>query len=292
MIANVITWAQLAPNQTHGFGNGRLLTFTYTQNFSCVHVPGSDLNFNGVPAQSDPGEFQTPICVPVTEPPIDPTGGDIKHTAHLYVLIPMFSVDNDTDPSHAMPCPSPARPGELCGTALGQKLISAFGFLPEAWKARVNAAITTQCPDPNNPVPGTCTMHASSVDLSQTLAALGKGPSPATGNLFVPTPNHSHVVDNSRVNAGQIWWEVRPVLLMNQADWPAADGSTGITSASVMDAAETAGRAVEVGSNFFLFFGSQMSNHAAHMHAVPSMTRLSEQNAARNDRAVDAQMKE
>jgi hypothetical protein len=136
-------WAQLAPNQTHGFGNGRLVTFTYTQNFSCIHVPLSDLNFSGVPAQSDPGEFQMPICVPVTEPPIDPTGKDIKHTAHLYVLIPMFSADGDKDPSHAMQCPSPARPGELCGAALGSKLIEAFGFLPEAWKAKVNPVITT-----------------------------------------------------------------------------------------------------------------------------------------------------
>jgi hypothetical protein len=104
-------------------------------------------------------------------------------------------------------------------------------------------------------------MHASSVDLSQTLAALGKSPNPPTANVFVPTPNHSHVVDNSRVNTGAIWWEVRPVLVMNQADWPAADGSSGITSSSKMDAVEAAGRAIEVGSNFFLFFGS-----TDHMH--------------------------
>src|SRR5437762_13175615 len=73
-------------------------------------------------------------------------------------------------------------------------------------------------------------MHASSVDLSVTLAALGKAPNPPTGNIFVPTPNHSHVIDNSRVNALPIWWEVRPVLIMNQGDWPSADGSSGITS--------------------------------------------------------------
>jgi hypothetical protein len=28
--------AQLAPNQTNGFGNGRLVAFTYLQNFDCV----------------------------------------------------------------------------------------------------------------------------------------------------------------------------------------------------------------------------------------------------------------
>jgi len=222
-----------------------------------------DLDFNGILAQSDPEEMQTPICQPITEPTQDPAGGDIKHTAHLYVLLPMFSVDGDQDPNDAIPCPKTSRPGELCGPALGQTLVSLFGFIPEAWKAKVNPAITTQCPDPSHAVPGTCTMHASTVDLSKTLIALGKAPAPSTAPVFVPTPNHSHVVDNSRVNAGAIWWEVRPVLVMNQSDWPAADGSSGITSSQKMDDAETAGRAVEVGSNFFLFFSSK---EAAHMH--------------------------
>lgn len=250
----------LAPNQTNGFGNDRLVTFTYLQNFDCVDQPTLDLDFNGIPAQSDPNEMQTPICQAVTEPTQDPTGGDLKHTAHLYVLIPMFSVDKDTNASDAMPCPDGGRPGELCGPALGEALIKAFGFVPEAWKAKVNSAITTQCPDPNNPVPGTCTMHASSVDLSQTLAALGKAPNPPTAPIFVPTPNHSHVVDNGRVNTKPIWWEVRPVLVMDQSDWPAADGSSGITSSKKMDEAEAAGRAIEVGSNFFLFFQSRLSS--------------------------------
>ena len=148
--------AQLAPNQTNGFGNGRLVTFTYLQNFDCVDQPTMDLDFNHILAQSDPNEMQTPICQAVTEPTEDPTGGDLKHTAHLYVLIPFFTVDGDRDPSHAMDCPDVPRPGELCGVALGNALISTFGFLPEAWKKHVNPAITTQCPDPNNPVAGTC----------------------------------------------------------------------------------------------------------------------------------------
>jgi hypothetical protein len=250
---------QLAPNQTHGFGNGSLITFTYLQNFDCVDQPLLDLDFNGIKAQSDPNEMQTPICQVVTEPTADPTGGSIKHTAHLYVLVPMFSVDHDTNPAGAMACPNGGRPGELCGTALGNALISLFGFVPEAWKTKVNPAITTQCPDPNNAVPGTCTMHASSVDLSELLFAVGKTGSP-TAPVFVPTPNHSHVVDNSRVNTQPIWWEVRPVLIMFESDWPAADGSSGITSAKAMDDAEAAGRAIEVGSNFFLFFSSGLSS--------------------------------
>jgi hypothetical protein len=252
--------AQLAPNQTLGFGNDRIVTFTYQQNFDCVDEPQLDLDFNGVKAQSDPHEMQTPICQAITEPGHDPAGGDIRHTAHLYVLVPMFG--SDTNPADAMPCPDGGRPGELCGSKLGEALVSIFGFVPEAWKT--TPSVSTQCPDASNGTPGTCTMHASSVDLSVLLAAIGKAPDPPTQPIFVPTPNHSHVVDNSRVNAGAIWWQVRPVLVMDPHDWPAADGSSGITSSTAMDAAEEAGRAVEVGSNFFLFFSSQLAAHAMH----------------------------
>ena len=253
------TSAQLASNQTEGFGNGRVVTFTYLQSFDCVDEPALDLDFNGIKAESDPNEMQTPICQVITEPARDPAGGDLKHTAQLYVLVPMFG--SDTNPADAMPCPDGGRPGELCGPDLGNALINLFGFIPEAWKTK--PAVATQCPDPNNPVPGTCTMHASSVDLSVLLATLGKIANPPQGNVFLPTPNHDHIVDNSRVNTGPIWWQVRPVLIMDPRDWPAADGSSGLTSASAMDAAESAGRAVEVGSNFFLFFSSRM-NAAMH----------------------------
>src|SRR5215472_290913 len=116
-------FGQLAANQTNGFGNGRLVTFTYLQNFDCVDQPTLDLDFNKILAQSDPNEMQTPICQPITEPTADPTGGDIKQTAHLYVLIPMFSVDNDQHASDAMDCPNGGRPGELCGPILGARLI-------------------------------------------------------------------------------------------------------------------------------------------------------------------------
>ena len=108
-------------------------------------------------------------------------------------------------------------------------------------------------------------MHASSVDLSVLLATLGKIASPPASNVFLPTPNHDHIVDNSRTNTKPIWWQVRPVLVMDPADWPTPDGSSGLTSATAMDAAEEAGRAVEVGSNFFLFFSSRM-NQAMHHH--------------------------
>jgi hypothetical protein len=43
-------WAQLAPNQTNGFGNRKVVTFTYLQNFDCVDEPTLDLDFNGIKA--------------------------------------------------------------------------------------------------------------------------------------------------------------------------------------------------------------------------------------------------
>ena len=243
----------LAPNQTLGFGNDKLLTFTYEQNFACIHQPTDDLDFNGIMADADPGEFQRPICQVATEPKIGPTGAAIKHVAHIYVLVPMFSVDSDQNSADAISCTNqPA--GTVCGPTLGDFLKSAFGAIPEGFKT--TPLVSTQCPDPGLP-PGTCTMHTSRLDLAPALAALGKIPSPATANIFTPTPNHSHVIDNGLVkHKNPIWWEVRPVLVLDQADWPAADGSSGITSVKKMDAAEKAGNAVEVPSNFFLFFSS------------------------------------
>jgi len=139
---------QLANDQTHGFGANRLVTFTYLQNFDCVDQPRLDLDFNGVPAESDPNEMQVPICQPVTEPTQDPTGGKIEKTAHLYVLVPMFSVDNDQNPEDAMPCPNGGRRGELCGRRLGEVLIKLFGAIPEAWKAKVNPRSQRNAPTP------------------------------------------------------------------------------------------------------------------------------------------------
>jgi hypothetical protein len=47
------------------------------------------------------------------------------------------------------------------------------------------------------------------------------------------------------------------VLVLNQSDWPAQDGSSGITSVAAIEAAEKAKAAVQAPSNFFLFFSSQ-----------------------------------
>ena len=88
-------------NQTQGFGAGEVLTLTYTQNFDCIDQPADDLDYNHIRAAMDPGEMQTPICVVGTQPTINPPGqigNPADTTAPLYVLVPMFSVDNDQNP--------------------------------------------------------------------------------------------------------------------------------------------------------------------------------------------------
>jgi hypothetical protein len=243
-------------NQTEGFGAGKLLKFNYTQNFDCVQQPGDNLNFNKKQAASDPNETQVPICQAGIDPLINPPGKLGKASATtdpIYVLIPMFSVDNDQNPDDAISCRDVIQ-GTLCGPDLGRTLISLFGALPEAFKAKPSVAV--QCPDPGAR-PGTCTMHASRVDLAPVLASLGLIPNPPAANVFVPTPNHSHVLDNEDINLHAEWWQVLPVLVMKKKDWPAADASSGITSVAKLDEAEGNGRAIQAPSNFFLYFGSR-----------------------------------
>lgn len=257
-------WPQeqsLAPNQTEGFSAGNLVKFTYQQNFDCVDQPRDDLDYNGKLAQSDSGEMQTPICQAGIQPTMDPSGADARHTAILYVLVPMFSINNDQNPDDAMPCPPGVRTDTLCGRALGTALIRLFGAVPEAYKTK--PLVFTDCPNPDSPA-GTCTMHASTVDLGRVLVALHKLPPPA-GNVFLPTPNHSHVIANDRANTRRaIWWEVVPVLVTNAAYWPSENGSRGITSVDSLKRAEATNDAVQVPSNFFLFFSSQKMKDMHH----------------------------
>jgi hypothetical protein len=250
--------AVLHPNQTEGFGANKRLLFTYTQNFDCVDQPGDDQDFDRKKAQTDPDEMQIPICQAGIENTVNPKGKTGKAgdtTDHLYVLVPMFSVDNDQNPDDAISCQADTLPGTLCGPALGAALIKLFGAVPEGFKDK--PLVFTQCPD-NGGRPGTCTMHATRVDLAPLLAQLGLIGKPPTANVFVPTPNHSHVLDDDDIRLMAEWWQVRPILVMDKRDWPPQDGSSGITSSEKMDAAEKAGRAIEAPSNFFLFFSSHV----------------------------------
>lgn len=243
------------PNQTLGYGNGKILEFTYSENFDCVDQPTEDLNFNGLLAQVDPSEMYIPICQPGNAATtFDPTGAPVRKTAKLYVIIPFFSSTNDTNPDDAIPCPATPIPGEVCGPALGNFLVGAFGFVPEAYET--TPSVDVQCPNPTDP-PGSCTMHGNSVDMSLVLAALGKAPSPPTGNIFTPLPNHSHIIGAYSAKS-PFWWQILPVLITNPSDWPTADGSNGITTVNGLQTAINDKDAIEVPSNFFLFFNSQI----------------------------------
>jgi hypothetical protein len=246
------------PNSTLGFGGGELLRFVYSQSFACVDQPKDDLNFNGIPAFKDPSELQIPICQVGINPTISASGkfgNPAQTTDPIYVLVPMFSADNDQNPSDAISC-SGVIAGTLCGPDLGKALISLFGAVPEGFKAK--PLVYTQCPEPGA-APGTCTMHSQRLDLAPALAALGLIPSPATANVFVPTPNHSHVLRSSDIIQTGEWWQVIPVLVLKQADWPRLPTDALSTVQGIKDA-ESAGAAVEVPSNFFLFFNSKGAN--------------------------------
>jgi hypothetical protein len=240
--------AQLAVNQTEGFGKDQLLTFTYAQNFSCVHGPFDDLDNNGVVAAADPNEFQTPRCVVGLTPANTPAGVPLQNVEKLWVIAPFF----ETNPAEQAFTP------EL-GTALKQ----LFGFVPDAFKTHPGVAV--QCPEPGPPVtthtgmPGTCTMHTSKIDLGPALAALGKV-APGT-SVIVPTLNHSHLIDHA-LHTGPIWWEIISVLVTDPAAWPSADGKTGITSLDKLRQAQANGQArPDNPTNFFLFFGSDVKHN-------------------------------
>jgi hypothetical protein len=265
IVALMAMSANAQTNSTLGYGNGQLLKFLYTQTFSCIDQPKDDLNFNGIPASQDPGEQQIPICQVGTQPSINPPGqvGNPKFTTEpIYVLVPMFSTDNDQNPNDAISCDNVV-PNTICGPALGSTLISLFGALPEAFKA--TPKVYTQCPESGS-APGTCTMHASRLDLAPVLSELGIIQGPPTANIFVPTPNHSHVLINQDVNIKAIWWQVVPVLVLDANDWPAKDASSGITSLKAINAAIAAGHAVQAPSNFFLFFSSHIFGSGSHDH--------------------------
>jgi hypothetical protein len=155
--------AQVAINQTEGFGEGQELVFTYLQEFYCAHQPFQDLNHNGLVAAVDPQEFQRPICVIGKQPSIDPTGAPVSQAEKLWVIVPFFG--NDKNPADAF------------NPTLGQVLLNLFGFIPEAFKK--HPAVPVQCPEPGLPetqhkgAPGTCTMHTTRLDLGPPLAKMG-----------------------------------------------------------------------------------------------------------------------
>jgi hypothetical protein len=228
----------LSNNQTLGFGDDKRLTFTYQQQFDCVVQPGDDRNFSGKPASLDPGQFASPECQVDYPSTIDPTGGSVKKTDPIYVMLPFFETNKKT------PAFSPA---------LGKALKSLFGFVPDAFKPDPGVAV--QCPAPKDK-PATCTMHPLQTDLGPLLTALGK--EPKNTNVYVPLANHDHLLTNMTVNQSPEWWQVIVVLVEDPKDWPNAQGTTGITSIEKLQAAQKAkGASADVPTNFFLYFSSK-----------------------------------
>jgi hypothetical protein len=224
----------IALNQTDGFGNEKLLVFTYFQNFSCIHEPFADLDGpnhtgDGHVAADDPDEFQAPKCIlgetgSGSIPSIDPTGRPIESTEPLFVIVPFFDADGD-------------------GT------VDALDATP---------GVDVQCPEPASPLTvrpspapfGTCTMHPT------TLHAEPVG----LGDL--PLVNHSHIIDGD--SFGPIWWQIIGVLIFDRNVWPDIDGGCPagrracLTSVKALRNAQAAGNASQdVPTNFFLFFDAK-----------------------------------
>lgn len=229
---------RLKDNQTLGFGDAKELVFTYQQQFDCVVQPKDDRNFSGMPADLDPSQFAAPECQVGAPSTIDPTGHHVRKTDPLYVLLPFFETDKK----------QPA-----FSKALGKELKKLFGFVPDAFKPV--PGVPVQCPAPKD-MPATCTMHPLETDLGPFLTALGLLPS--STNLYVPLPNHDHVLPNNTINQGREWWQVIVVLVDDPTAWPNADGTSGITSVAKLKAAQKKKQAsASVPTNFFLYFSSK-----------------------------------
>lgn len=197
--------AGLKINQTAGFGAGRLLLFTYQQQFDCVIEPRDDPNYSGKPAALDPSQFASPECQVGAPSSIDPSGAPVAKTDKLFVLVPFFET-NKRKPAFT--------------PALGKALKKLFGLVPDAFKDDPGVAV--QCPAPKDK-PGTCTMHPLTTDLGPVLTALKLLPPKTT--LYVPLVNHSHLLANGAINQMPEWWQVVVDLVTSPSAWPNAKGT-------------------------------------------------------------------
>jgi hypothetical protein len=230
--------AGLAANETLGYGAGRLLRFTYQQQFDCVVQPNDDRNYSGTIAALDPAQFASPECQVGAPSTIDPTGGAVAKTDPIYVIVPFFETNKKT------PAFTPA---------LGKALEKLFGFVPDAFKK--NPGVFVQCPAPKD-MPGTCTMHPLQIDLGPVLTALKLVP-PKT-ELYVPLVNHSHILANNAIDQRPEWWRVVVDLVESPKAWPNEAGTRGVTSVAKLRAAQAQKEvSADVPTNFFLYFSSK-----------------------------------
>jgi len=84
-------------DQTDGYADGKVVVFTYGENYQCVHEPFDDRDGDGLPAAQDPDEFQKPVCEVGfgTKVGIDPAGEPATKTEDLFVIVPFFDADHD-----------------------------------------------------------------------------------------------------------------------------------------------------------------------------------------------------
>jgi hypothetical protein len=237
-------------DQTDGYADGKVVVFTYGQNYQCVHEPFDDRDGDGVPAAQDPDEFQKPICEVGfgTKVGIDPAGEPAGETEDLFVIVPFFDADHD---------------GEAAG-GLAPTLQSIFGMVPDAFDP--TPGVPVQCPEPGGSLSqqkgafGTCTMHPTQIDYAQLLSEVRPDLFAGLKNLDLPLVNHSHIIRGANFNP--VWWHLKVVLVTDQNAWPDVNGTKGIRSVDDITAAQAKGQALAtINSNFFLFFGSRELHH-------------------------------
>ena len=119
-----------ADNQTNGFGNNRLATFTYCRILiAWISRQWTWISMAYWPSPI-PMRCRRPFASRPPSPPRTRLAEALNTPRIFYVFIPMFSVDNDQNPNDAMPCPNGGRPGELCGRTLPEIVMSASEIVP------------------------------------------------------------------------------------------------------------------------------------------------------------------
>ena len=280
-------------DQTDGFAQGRLTTFTYGMNFDCVETPAEDLDktVDGTKAaarmQIDPQEVNGPHCVAAHQPPLGPTGDPIQNVEKLFVLVPFF----ETNPAVPAASNADCTPGlgnlaallqlhfltvdcdhmgpalQAVTARLGLKRADGVtGIIPDAFKTPTPGDPTkvapVQCPEPGGNLTahhgpfGTCVTHTNIIDLG-----------PVVGSILgldvvrLPTPNHDHIIRDA--NFGRVWWQVVVDLVFDPSVWPDVNGTHGLTSVDALRAAQAKGQVSgDTPTNFFLFFDSRPNPHS------------------------------
>jgi hypothetical protein len=284
---------QIAANQTDAYGDGQVIVFTYGQSFDCVDDPADNIDQVNGPSQQDPREVNGPHCAAAFDAKVDPTGDPSNETAPLYVIVPFFETDptvpaannddckkgfgNGTTQGIAdlvnlgyltVDCSSMSGPLQTVTAALGLKRADhTTGIIPDAFKVPQAGVAPVQCPEPGPPLTaftgpfGTCTTHTNTIDLGRVVGGILH-----LTQVRLPTPNHSHIIDNA--DYGRVWWKVIVELVVDPSVWPDKNGNCPakvgcLTSTQAMRNAQAQHKIFggDVPTNFFLFFDAHPFNH-------------------------------